>query len=263
VDDPVFKALSDANRRLLLDRLFERDGQTLGELDKALPEMTRFGVMKHLRVLESAGLVTTRRVGREKHHFLNAVPIRQIHDRWMDKYRARSADALLKLKESLEDPSMNVSASLPDHIFTIFIRTTPEALWQAITESEFTMQYYYSNSVESDWRPGSSYRYTIGDDLAIVGTVLESDPPRRLVSTFDARWDEHVAPDPPTTITWEIESAGDQLCKLTVVHEGFASRTATYDSVGGGMPYILSALKTLLETGRPLTGRAAAAATTA
>jgi DNA-binding transcriptional ArsR family regulator len=101
-DDLVFKALADPTRRLLLDRLFERDGRTLTELESQL-EMTRFGVMKHLRVLEQAGLVVSRRQGREKLHFLNPVPIRQIHDRWIDKYREREVSALLDLKTSLED----------------------------------------------------------------------------------------------------------------------------------------------------------------
>ena len=103
-DDRVFKALADPTRRLLLDRLFERDGRTLGELEVQL-EMTRFGVMKHLRVLEEAGLVVSRKVGRTRLHHLNAVPIRQIHDRWIDKYRERRASALLDLKNELEKPS--------------------------------------------------------------------------------------------------------------------------------------------------------------
>jgi DNA-binding transcriptional ArsR family regulator len=101
-DDLVFKALADPTRRLLLDRLFERDGRTLTELESQL-EMTRFGVMKHLKVLEQAGLVVSRKQGREKLHFLNPVPIRQIHDRWIDKYRAREVSALLDLKTSLEE----------------------------------------------------------------------------------------------------------------------------------------------------------------
>jgi len=100
-DDLVFKALADRTRRFLLDRLFKRDGRTLTELASEL-EMTRFGVMKHLRSLEAAGLVVTRRVGREKLHFLNPVPIRQIHDRWIDKYRERQVSALIKLKTELE-----------------------------------------------------------------------------------------------------------------------------------------------------------------
>jgi DNA-binding transcriptional ArsR family regulator len=101
-DDAVFRALSDRSRRLLLDLLFERDGRTLTELDAEL-EMTRFGVMKHLKVLEQAGLVVARRQGREKLHFLNPVPIRQIHDRWIDKYTERQVSALLDLKNELEE----------------------------------------------------------------------------------------------------------------------------------------------------------------
>ena len=101
-DDPVFKALADPTRRLLLDRLYERDGRSLTELESDL-EMTRFGVMKHLRVLEEAGLVVTRRSGREKLHYLNPVPIRLIHDRWIDKYTERRVSALADLKNELED----------------------------------------------------------------------------------------------------------------------------------------------------------------
>jgi DNA-binding transcriptional ArsR family regulator len=101
-DDLVFKALGDPSRRLLLDLLYERDGRTLTELDGEL-EMTRFGVMKHLRVLEDAGLVVTRKQGREKLHFLNPVPIREIHDRWIDKYTERQVTALLDLKSELEE----------------------------------------------------------------------------------------------------------------------------------------------------------------
>ena len=101
-DDPVFKALADPTRRLLLDRLYERDGRSLTELESDL-EMTRFGVMKHLRVLEDAGLVVTRRSGREKLHYLNPVPIRLIHDRWIDKYTERRVSALADLKPELEE----------------------------------------------------------------------------------------------------------------------------------------------------------------
>ena len=101
-EDLVFKALADPTRRLLLDRLFERDGMTLGELEAEVPQLTRFGVMRHLGVLEQAGLVVTRKQGRHKHHYLNPVPIRLIYERWIDKYRARQAAALLDLKGQLE-----------------------------------------------------------------------------------------------------------------------------------------------------------------
>lgn len=258
-DETVFRALADDSRRLLLDRLFERDGQTLTELESALPSMTRFGVMKHLRVLEAASLVTTRRVGREKHHYLNPVPIRRVHDRWLDKYRIRAADALNDLKAFMEAPTMlaphdSSTEAPPAAVFTVFIKTTPDQLWRAITESEFTTRYYYRSGVESDWKPGSTYRYHIDGADQITGTVVEADRPHRLVQTFDARWDDDVAADAPTRISWEIEEAAPGMCKLTVVHDGFASRNASYESVVGGMPYILSGLKTLLETGQPLAG---------
>ena len=103
-DDLVFKALADPTRRFLLDQLFQRDGRTLTELESEL-EMTRFGVMKHLRVLEDAGLVVTRKVGREKQHYLNVVPIRLVHDRWIDKFTERRVSALTDLKRRLEEDS--------------------------------------------------------------------------------------------------------------------------------------------------------------
>jgi DNA-binding transcriptional ArsR family regulator len=101
-EDLVFKALADPTRRLLLDQLFEREGMTLGELQAEVPQLTRFGVMRHLGVLEQAGLIATRKQGRHKHHYLNPVPIRLIYERWIDKYRDRTSAALLDLKDQLE-----------------------------------------------------------------------------------------------------------------------------------------------------------------
>ena len=125
--DAVFKALADPTRRSLLDELFEEDGQTLSALEQRLP-MTRFGVMKHLKVLEEAGLVVTRRRGREKLHFLNVVPIRLIHDRWVSKYAEPWAATLTGLKHDLEEATM-------EKVFEIYIKTTPERLWEAITRA--------------------------------------------------------------------------------------------------------------------------------
>src|SRR5882757_718793 len=115
MDDDVFKALADPTRRSLLDELFKEDGQTLSALQQRLP-MTRFGVMKHLKLLEEAGLVVTRRRGREKLHFLNVIPIRLIHDRWVSKYTEPWAAALSDLKHRLEDKTMQ-------KIFEIYIKT--------------------------------------------------------------------------------------------------------------------------------------------
>jgi len=265
MDGPVFGALADPTRRHLLDLLFERDGRTLGELVAAVPGMSRFGVMKHLRVLEAAELVTTRRVGREKHHFLNPVPIRRLHDRWLDKYRARAADSLLDLQRALErgaagefdrshhpkgEPMTTTAA--PAFVSAIYIRATPEAIWRAITESDYTLRYYYGSAVESAWTAGSPYRMTIGGELQIEGEIVEANPPRRLVQTFHAVWDEGVKADGPTRVSWEIEDAMPGVCKVTVVHDGLVAGSATLEQVSGGWPFILSGLKTLVETGTGL-----------
>jgi uncharacterized protein YndB with AHSA1/START domain/DNA-binding transcriptional ArsR family regulator len=259
-DDASFRALADPSRRVLLDRLYERDGQALGELQTALPHMSRIGVMKHLRILEAAGLVVSHRSGRRRLHYLNPVPIRRIHDRWLDKFRARAADVLLTLQAFVEEPTMaSDTPDRPSHISQIFIRATPDEVWRAITESEFTLQYYYGSTIESDWRAGSTYRYAIGGDDAILGTILEADPPRRLVQTFDARWDDDVTRDAPSRLTWEIEEVMPGVSKVTTIHDEFPSRTATFESVSGGMTFILSGLKSVLETGRPLEPEAVAA----
>src|SRR4051795_8629392 len=141
--DAVFKALADPTRRQLLDALFEDDGQTLSALEKRLP-MTRFGVMKHLKVLEEARLVTTKRRGREKLHFLNPVPIRLVHDRWVSKYAEPWAAGLSELKRDLEEDVM-------EKVFEIYIKTTPERLWEAITNPELRSRYTFGVGVESDW----------------------------------------------------------------------------------------------------------------
>jgi DNA-binding transcriptional ArsR family regulator len=246
--DAVFKALGDPTRRRLLDMLFRRDGQTLGQLERRLA-MTRFGVMKHLRVLEEAGLVVTKRRGREKLHFLNAVPIRQIHDRWIDKYSAPVAAMLTGLKTAIEEDAM-------EKVYEIYIKTTPERLWQAITDSALRAKYSFGVSVNSDWTPGSQYQARATDAAAMTGIDiaegenLEVDPPRRLVQTFRALWSDAVKTEGYSRVTWEIEQIGDS-CRLTVTHDQL--RGGANAELYGGWPMILSGLKTLLETGQTLT----------
>src|ERR1700728_2696987 len=143
--DEVFRALADPTRRSLLDELFREDGQTLSALEERFP-MTRFGIMKHLRVLEEAGLVVTRRRGREKLHFLNPVPIRLVHDRWVSKYAEPWVAGLSAMKQRLER-SM-------EKIFEIYIRTTPERLWEAITDPGIRSKYQFGNWQRSDWTRG-------------------------------------------------------------------------------------------------------------
>jgi uncharacterized protein YndB with AHSA1/START domain/DNA-binding transcriptional ArsR family regulator len=253
----VFRALADPNRRTLLDALHDRDGQALGELEAALPGMTRFGVMKHLRVLESAGLVTTRRDGRRKLHFLNPVPVQLIADRWISRYARPWTTGMADLKSILETPPhSNQRGSLPmselKHVYEIYIRATPERIWQAITDPALVQHYYFNSVIESDFQPGSSIIYRQADTgrLDIEGEVVEADPPRKLVHTMAVRWDPEVN-DEPTRVTWEITPMGEA-CLLSVTHDGFTSETETYHQTKGGWPMILSGLKTLVETGEPM-----------
>ena len=256
--DEVFRALADPTRRELLDELFRRDGQSLGELEEGLP-MTRFGVMKHLSVLERAGLITTRRHGRQKLHFLNPVPIRQVHDRWVSKYAEPWAATLSALKEQLEDDTMDATdsgrrpwtAGPTEKVFEIYIRTTPERLWEAITDPKLRTRYSFGLEVHSDWRAGSEYELSNAQAGRIaVGENLEVDPPKRLVQSFTALWSDDVQREGTSRVTWEIEPVGDS-CRLTVTHDQL--RDGAHGEIYGGWPQILSGLKTLLETGEDLT----------
>jgi uncharacterized protein YndB with AHSA1/START domain/DNA-binding transcriptional ArsR family regulator len=261
--DAVFKALADPTRRGLLDELFSQDGQTLSALETRLP-MTRFGVMKHLRVLEEAGLVATRRRGREKFHFLNPVPIRLIHDRWVSKYAEPWAATLTGLKRQLEEETME-AVDVPHHlrlspspdgegamaVFEIYIKTTPERLWEAITDPKMRARYSFGVETNSDWTPGSRYEASVPGVVEIAeGENLEVDPPRRLVQTFTALWSDEVKAAGSSRVTWEIIPVGDS-CRLTVIHDQLAMDAEP--ELYGGWPMILSGLKTLLETGESLT----------
>src|SRR5437867_676154 len=183
--DVVFRALADPTRRSLLDQLFREDGQTLSALEGRLP-MTRFGVMKHLKQLEEAGLVVTKRRGREKLHFLNPVPIRLVHDRWVSKYAEPWAAALSGLKNRLE--------ARMEKVFEIYIKTTPERLWEAITDSEIRSKYNFGVQIDTDWKRGSRYAtsHPATDAPLGEGQNLAVDPPRRLVQSMRALWSDDV-----------------------------------------------------------------------
>lgn len=239
----MFKALADPTRRALLDALFLEDGQSLVRLCSPF-EMTRIAVAKHLGILEEAGLVVTKARGREKLHFLNVVPIRLIHDRWIDKYSERWATELVALRDELE-------ASM-EKVFEIYIRTTPERLWQAITDEQIRARFQFGNHVHSDWKAGSGYEVTNphAPGVLIEGENLEVDPPRRLVQTFQALWDDDARNAGISRVTWEIEPVGDS-CRLLVTHDQLASDAPS--TLYGGWPMILSGLKTYLETGTTLT----------
>ena len=242
--DAVFRALADPTRRSLLDELFREDGQSLNSLEERFP-ITRFGVMKHLKVLEEAGLVVTRRRGREKLHYLNPVPIRLVHDRWVSKYTEPWAAALVGLKKSLETPM--------EKIFEIYIHTTPERLWDAVTDSETRSKYHFGVHITSDWTPGSRFEMSNPRAAGLLGEGrnVEVDPPRRLVQTMVALWGDDVKAEGTSRVTWEIEPIGEDSCRLTVTHDQL--REGANPQLYGGWPMILSGLKTWLETGELLT----------
>ena len=241
--EAVFRALADPTRRSLLDTLHGEDGQTLVALT-AGHDMTRIAVAKHLRLLEEAGLVVTRRRGREKLHFLNPVPIRLIHDRWVSKYTKPWAAGLAGLKTELEHTM--------EKVFEIYIRTTPDRLWAAIVDPAIRAKYHFGVSARSDWRPGSSYTLEHpGVDRPLArGENLVVDPPHRLVQTMFTLWSEEAESAGTTRVTWEIEPVGDS-CRLTVTHDQLTDDAPP--ELYGGWPMILSGLKTWLETGETLT----------
>jgi DNA-binding transcriptional ArsR family regulator/uncharacterized protein YndB with AHSA1/START domain len=270
--DAVFRALSDPGRRRLLDRLNQHSGLTLTELCADM-SMTRQSVSKHLDVLEGAGLVTTIRQGREKHHYLNAAPINDIADRWIRSYDRARAEALSDLKTALEATTMNTTKDTA-FVYTTYIHATPEKVWQGLTDPAFTKQYWsHPNAggveIRTDWNKGSTYDVTYEKSGLVVSNpeqvILESDPFRRLAytwHTFTPEWaaahgiDQKQAAEwgaePRSKVAFDIEDAGSGVVKLTVVHDGFEPGSAVLQGVSGGWPAVISALKTLLETGSPL-----------
>ncbi len=258
--DKVFRALADPGRRRLLDSLNAHEGQPLRELCGEM-NMTRQSVSKHLAVLEAANLVTAVWRGREKLHHLNAEPINAISERWMRQYDRERVQALADLKRALEETPMQK----PRFVYTTYIKTTPERLWQALTDPAFTRR-YWGATFASDWKAGSPMIWEYGGvriaDPAQV--VLESDPYRRLAYTwqtitpefartvgFSEEYFAKVAAERRSKVSFEIEPHGE-VVKLTVIHDDFESDSAMLESISGGWPMILASLKTLLESGQTL-----------
>jgi uncharacterized protein YndB with AHSA1/START domain/DNA-binding transcriptional ArsR family regulator len=253
----VFRALADAGRRRLLDSLNARNGQTLRELCGEL-DMARQSVSKHLAVLEAANLVTTVRRGREKLHYLNAAPINEVAERWINHYDRQRVEALADLKRALESPSMDA----PEFVHTSYIRTTPEKVWQALTDPAFMAQWWTSISLHSDWEVGSTVRWehhgvTIEDPAQVV---VECDPPRRLSYTWHSFTPElaeaigmssdvqqAVAAERRTTVTFTIEPL-DDMVRLTVMQYGFEPGGRAIELISHGWPQYLPSLKALLES---------------
>lgn len=250
--DELFKALADPSRRALLDALRSQNGQTTSQLEQVL-EMTRFGTMKHLAILEAANLIVTKKVGRFKYHYLNTVPIQELSDRWISRYAQPWTMQLVDIKNLVQGrPLMQATAVKPKHVFQVYIKTTPEKLWDAITNPKLTEQYYFGTRIITDLKPGTQLFYDMPDGQHLIeGKLIEAIPNKRLVHTFAATWKEANRNDAPTRVTYEIEPMGE-MCKLTLTHDDFDGETNTYQGVGNGWPLILSSLKTLLETGSAL-----------
>lgn len=241
----VFRALADETRRHLLDQLRTRGGQTLGELCQGV-DMARQSTTQHLSILESANLVTTVRRGREKLHYLNPVPIYQLQERWIEKFEHSRLRTLTAVKRQAEE----AMSDRPAYVYVIYIEATAETVWHALTDANLTAQYWGHSNV-SDWQPGSSWQHvrTDGSGVAdVVGEVLESTPPTRLVTTWAAPGAEPAAS--PERVTFTIEPYGE-IVRLTVTHENLASEDDLRD-VANGWPAVLSNLKSLLEIGRVL-----------
>ncbi len=244
--DTVFKALADPTRRALLDRLRERNGQTLGDLCEPLA-MARQSATQHLGVLEAANLITTIRRGREKLHYLNPVPLWSIQERWIGKFERPRLRALSAVRQRAEEGSM---ADRPSYVYVTYIESSPERVWKALTDPDLTAQYWGHSNV-SDWQAGSTWehRRTDGSGIAdVTGTVLESVPPRRLTMTFDAPG--AVPPEGPSKVTFDIEPY-HEIVRLTVIYENLADDDAVA-AVSAGWPAVCANLKSLLETGHVL-----------
>ncbi len=265
--DAVFKALADDSRRRLLDRLNARNGQSLRELCADL-DMARQSVSKHLAVLEAANLVSTTWRGREKLHYLNPVPIHELADRWISQYEHRRMATLAHLKHSLEGTVMTE----PEFVYVIYIQTTAERLYQALTEPEFIDVYMGNTGPRSDWQVGSPVRWKSdpnGEFEELGQRVLEAEPGKRLSYTwhtlqpmhrelFDSDEEFDAAVQERSKVTFDIEPAEvpELGIKLTITHDDFDSPDSKMlESVSGGWIMILSGLKTVLEGGTWVSNR--------
>jgi DNA-binding transcriptional ArsR family regulator/uncharacterized protein YndB with AHSA1/START domain len=266
--DDIFKALADPGRRRLLDSLNAHNGQNLSDLC-AVMDMTRQSVTRHLEILEAANLVVVVRRGRERLHYLNAAPIHQVADRWIGQYHQERVRALADLKDALELTNMTTitdgTTQTRSFLYTTYIKTTPQQLWDALTNPAFTKRYWDMEFV-TDWKPGShmtwKHKDVVLDDPAQV--VVEAEPFTRLSYTWHTmtpEFAEHIGIDPATIAelaeetrtqrskaTFEIEDM-DGKCKLTVVHDDFPTDSIMLRMVSTGWPAVISSLKTLLETG--------------
>ncbi|MCR2804375.1 ArsR/SmtB family transcription factor [Paenibacillus soyae] len=251
MENDIFKALSDPSRRKLLDLLHASDGQTLIALCEPL-DMSRFGVMKHLKILEEAGLIITRKVGREKLHYLNSVPIRQIYERWVSKYAEPWVMGLISLQNELErETKMEMK---PSHVNRIAIKATPEQVWEALTDPIKTSKFWFNCAIRSTWKVDQPFELWNGEEKKAEGIILEIEPPNKLVMSWRFISFPGTERDTPSRLTWEIGSHAELhgVTLVTVVHDEFEQAASTAKILENGLPVVLSGMKTLLETGEVL-----------
>jgi uncharacterized protein YndB with AHSA1/START domain/DNA-binding transcriptional ArsR family regulator len=252
--DPVFRALADLTRRKLLDRLYERNGQTLSELCAAVT-MTRQSASQHLAILEAANLISTLWRGRSKLHYLNPVPLEEIRERWMGKFEPQRLALLAAVKRRAEQrQAEEIMTDQPEFVYVIYIRATPARVWEALTDPELSGQYWGHRNV-SDWQPGSRWEHQRTDGSGqsdVVGLVLESSPPTRLVTTWSEPGSDAGADavGEANRVTFDIEPYGD-IVRLTVTSQNFVDEADRAENAAG-WPAVLSNLKSLLETGAVL-----------
>ncbi|AHH21577.1 putative transcriptional regulator [Nocardia nova SH22a] len=249
--DLVFKALADSTRRLLLDRLREHNGQTLRELCERV-EMARQSVTQHLDILVRAELVTVVRRGRERLHYINPAPIHDIEQRWISVFDKPRLDAIRAIKNqaiTYQAEEYAMSTTVPSYVYVTYIHAGAEQVWKALTDADLTAQYWGHANV-SDWQPGSRWEHRRADGsgaVDVVGKVLESEPPHRLVITFE---DSPESDREPSVVTFLVEPHQD-IVRLTVTHENLPNQEMR-QGISDGWPAVLANLKSLLETGSVL-----------
>jgi uncharacterized protein YndB with AHSA1/START domain/DNA-binding transcriptional ArsR family regulator len=249
--DPVFKALADPTRRLLLDRLRRQNGQTLSELCSSLG-MARQSATQHLDLLAQANLVAVVRRGRERLHYLNPAPIHEIGERWIAAYDTPRLASLSTIRDRAEEIAMTeTTATVPTYVYVTYIHASAEQVWKALTDADLTAQYWFHANV-SDWQVGSAWEHRRVDGsgtVDVVGTVLEAEAPTRLVLTFEDSPDEDRA-NGPSVVTFLLEPDGE-VVRLTVTHANLPN-VEMLNGISSGWPAVLANLKTLLETGSVL-----------
>ena len=254
--DPVFKALADPTRRLLLDRLRHQNGQTLTELCRSL-EMARQSATQHLDQLVQANLVTVIRRGRERLHYLNPAPIHEIGERWIAAYDAPRMAALSSIRHQAEENAMTetttaqtttgAATAVPTYVYVTYIQASAEQVWQALTDADLTARYWGHANI-SDWQVGSPWvhrRVDGSNAVDVVGTVLEAEPPTRLTITFEDSGEERAGG--PSVVRFVVEPH-EGIVRLTVTHENLPN-VEMLNGISRGWPAVLANLKSLLETG--------------